>query len=91
MDREMKTLVLICRQDFCRLLGRVLHSEGLLNIQHGNLALLAGRTNNLPALDGSEVFVVSAEPERAERLIRLMRACPLRGGADQYFELYTIG
>ena len=91
MDEHKITLVLVCRQDFCGLLGRVLHGEGLLNIQHGNLASLDDVTNHLSATDGSEVYVVTAEPECAERLIRLMRACPMRDGAYQYFEMYTIG
>ena len=90
MDKQEKQLVLICRPDFCRLLKRVLQDEGLLKIQHGNLARLDEAADAPATASGSEAFVVSADPERAARLVRLMRACPIRGGADNYFELYAI-
>lgn len=86
--RGFKTLVLVCRRDFCRLIDRVLRGEGLSDIQHGGLELIDDATNKA---DTTEVFVIPADADRAERLIRLLRACPFRGGAEKNFEVYTIG
>ena len=90
MDEPEEILVLICRQEFCRLLHRVLQGEGLQKIRHGNVSQLEDSPDAPSITDGSEVYLVSADPERAERLIQLLRACPIRGGADKYFALYSI-
>ncbi|HLG18154.1 MAG TPA: hypothetical protein VJH03_27180 [Blastocatellia bacterium] len=91
-DNSTRTLVLICRRGFCRVLDRVLLIEGFSGFQHGDLNLV-GRSD-IEARVGkgaTEVFVIQADAWRAERLISLLRACPIRGEGREAFELYTLG
>lgn len=90
-NKKPKTLVLVCRRDFCRILDRVLHSEGLSNIQHGDLSLVGNSVVEARVGAATEVFVVSTDAVQAERLINLLRACPIRGETEEVFELYTVG
>lgn len=91
-DKNIRTLVLICRRDFCRMVDHVLRDEGLEDFQHGDLRLV-GRTG-LEARVGkgaTEAFVIKTDADRAERLIKLLGACPIRGESHEAFELYTLG
>ena len=90
-EKNSKTLVLVCHQNFCRLLDRVLRGEGLTDFQHGDLSLVGGSLMEPRVAGATEVFVVPTDGERAQKLIRLLRACPVRGEAEQTFELYTVG
>ncbi|HXG91430.1 MAG TPA: hypothetical protein VNN73_03555 [Blastocatellia bacterium] len=90
-NKKPKTLVLVCRQDFCRVLDRMLRSEGLSNFQHGDLSLVSGPVIEAMAGGATEVFVVSTDADHAGRLISLLRACPIRGEAEEIFELYIVG
>jgi hypothetical protein len=68
-DKNSRTLVLICRRDFCRMVDHVLRNEGLEDFQHGDLRLV-GRTD-LEARVGegaTEAFVIRTDALRAERL-----------------------
>ncbi|MCI0421822.1 MAG: hypothetical protein L0312_21770 [Acidobacteria bacterium] len=90
-QQNAKTLALVCRRDFCRVLDRVLRSEGLSDFQHGDLSLVCNSTLEARAGGKTEVFVISTDAGRAERLISVLRACPIRGEKEEVFELYTIG
>jgi hypothetical protein len=90
-EEETKTLVLVCRRDFCRVLKRVLRSEGFSDFQHGDLSMVCGSTLEARVGGNTEVFVVSTDAERGEKLISLLRACPIRGEKKELFELYTVG
>lgn len=90
-EQHTKTLVLVCRRDFCRILKRVLRSEGFSDFQHGDLSLACGATLEARVEGHTEAFVVSTDAERAERLLSLLRACPIRGEKKELFELYTVG
>lgn len=90
-EQHTKTLVLVCRRDFGRILDRMLRSEGLGDFQHGDLSLVCGSTLETRVGGNTEVFVVSTDAERAGRLINLLRACPIRGEKEEVFELYTVG
>ena len=90
-DKNTRTLVLICRRDFCRMVDHVLLNEGLEDFQHGDLRLV-GRTD-LEARVGAgatEAFVIKTDAESAERLKNLLGACPVRGESQEGFELYTV-
>jgi hypothetical protein len=89
-EKSPKTLILVCRRNFCRILDRVLRSEGLSDFRHGDLSLVGGLEEAAQVGGATEVFVVSADAGRVERLIKLLRACPIRGGAEKNFELYTV-
>lgn len=90
-EQHTKTLVLVCHRDFCRILDRVLREEGLSDFQHGDLSLVCGSALEERVGGNTEVFVISTDAERAERLISLLRACPIRGEKEELFELYTVG
>jgi hypothetical protein len=90
-QQNAKTLVLVCRRDFCRVLDRVLRSEGLSDFQHGDLSLVCSSALEARAGGETEVFVVSTDAERAERLITVLHACPIWGEKKEAFELYTVG
>ncbi len=91
-EKKAKTLVLICRRDFCRVLDRVLRAEGLSDFQHGDLSMVGRSVIEATAEGATEVFLVTADEPRAERLIGLLRACPIRGGREEeVFELYIVG
>lgn len=90
-EKKAKTLVLICRRDFCRVLNRVLRAEGLNDFQHGDLSMIGRSVIESPAEGATEVFLVTADDLRAERLVRLLRACPIRGREEEVFELYIVG
>lgn len=88
---DSRTLVLICRRDFCRMVDLVLRNEGLEDFQHGDLRLV-GRTD-LEARVGTgatEAFVIKANSDQAERLKHVLGACPIRGEPQAGFELYTF-
>jgi hypothetical protein len=89
-ERKTKTLVLICHRDFCRILNHVLRSEGFNDFHHGDLKMVCGSALEIRAGGETEVFVVSIEDERAERLIKILHACPIRGEAQDIFELYMV-
>ncbi len=91
LNKSLETLIMICRQDFCRILDQVLRSEGLSEVQRGDLRMVGGPTIETLAGGAREIFMISAEAEAAERLIHLLRACPLRSGSEKIFELYTFG
>lgn len=89
-DKKLRTLVLICRRDFCRMVDQVLISEGVADFQHGDLRLV-GRTD-LEARVGTgatEAFVIKTDAEHAERLKTLLGACPISGESQEAFEFYT--
>ena len=91
-DETTRTLVLICRRDFCRVLDRVLLIEGFTGYQHGDLSLV-GRSD-IEARIGkgaTEAFVIQADARHADRLISLLRGCPIRGELGEAFDLYTVG
>jgi hypothetical protein len=90
-EQHTKTLVLVCRRDFCRILDRMLRKEGLSDFQHGDLSLVCGSALEARVGGHTEVFVVSTDVEHAERLISLLRACPIRGEKEELFELYMVG
>lgn len=90
-EKNPKTLVLVCHENFCPLLDRVLRAEGLTDYQHGDLSLVGGSFIEPQVGGATEVFVVSTHNERANKLIRLLRACPVRGETEETFELYTVG
>jgi len=90
-EQETRALVLVCRRDFCRILKRVLRSEGFSDFQHGDLSMVCGSALEDRVGGNTEVFVVSTDAEHAERLISLLRACPIRGEKEEVFELYTVG
>ena len=90
-DKNSKTLVLVCRRDFCRILDQVLRREGLSDFQHGNLSLVGGPTIEDRVGGATEVFVIPTDAELTDRLVSLLRACPIRTEAEEIFELYMVG
>lgn len=87
----MKTLILVCRRDFCRILDHVLRGEGVSNYQHGQLSMVSGSEVEERVGNPAEVFVIPAGIELAERLLTVLRACPLKGRTENVFELYSVG
>ena len=87
--KNSNTLVLVCRQPFGRIVERVLRREGFGNFRHGGLSL-AGGTGTEVRKGASEVFLLAADSESARRLVDMLRACPIQGGAENLFELYTV-
>ena len=84
-----RTLILVCRRDFARIIERVLRCEGFRDFRHGRLSLV-GDTPAAARGGASEVFVLATDGNSAKRLAVLLRACPLQGSATDLFELYTI-
>jgi len=85
------TVVVVCRQDFCRILEHVWQNEGLTEVQHGELTLLGHSVSRAPVKSMTEVFLIQTDPERAERLENLLRACPIHGERGAIFALFTLG
>jgi len=84
-----RTLILVCRRAFGRLIERVLRREGFRDYQRGGLSLVSGTA--IAAREGaSEAFVLTIDVDSAGRLAALLRGCPIRGNATGLFELYTI-
>ena len=90
-NQKRNTLVLVCHRSFCRLLDRMLREENIGEYQHGDLSLLAGAMGDKGEDDVSEVYIVRTDKLRAERIISLLRACPLRPKRGRLFELYMVG
>lgn len=92
-EMNTRTLVLICRRDFCRVLDRALRGEGLADFQHGDLSMVGRSVVDAPAQGATEAFVVTTDFGHAERLVALLRACPIRGGEEEerVFNLYMVG
>jgi hypothetical protein len=84
-----RTLIVICRQAFGKVIERVLRREGFRDFQRGDISLVGGMA--IVARSGdSEVFVLTADADSARRLAQILRACPVRGSATNLFEMYTI-
>jgi hypothetical protein len=70
----------------------VLHREGFVNFQHGNLSLIGGSSvESRVGAGGSEVFVLLTNVGSARRLVDILGGCPIRPAAGELFELYTVG
>lgn len=92
MPEELsKTLILFCRKDFCRILDRLLRTEGVRDFQHGALSLVDGSSMEAEIGNPAEVFVVTADAQRADHLVGVLKACPVQGKTKALFELYTVG
>ena len=89
-ETETQTLVLVCRRSFRRILDQMLSHEGLNGIRHGELNLIGGSAAHARAREATEVLLISTDAARTEKLISLLRACPLRGEREELFELYTV-
>src|SRR5215831_14735129 len=86
-----RTLILVCRRAFSRIVERVLRHEGFSHFQRGRLSLVGGAAVGPEGGEvASEVFVLVTEVSSANRLAEILRACPIRGNATGLFELYTI-
>jgi hypothetical protein len=91
-QKDSRTLVLVCRRAFSRIVERVLHREGFNDFQRGGLSLVGGATTGArTGNSASEVFVLMTDVGSARRLVDHLRACPIRGDAENFFEVYTIG
>lgn len=88
-QKNSNTLVLVCRHPFSRILERVLRREGFGHFRRGGLSL-AGGTGTEAREGASEVFLLVADAGSAKRLVDILRACPIQGGAKDLFELYTV-
>jgi hypothetical protein len=53
--------------------------------------MAGGRAIGAGAKGATEAFVVAADAEHAQRLVSLLRACPIRGESEEVFEVYTVG
>lgn len=84
-----RTLILVCRRAFGRLIEGVLRREGFRDYQRGGLSLIGGTTAGARG-GASEAFVLTTDVNSARRLAEFLRACPIRGNATGLFELYTI-
>ena len=82
---------MVCRRDFCRVVDRVLASEGLDALQRGTLELVIDATRSDRPDRDNEVIVVSGERARVARFVDVLKTCPLRAEADVIFRLYSIG
>lgn len=91
MAEKARTIVLVCRRGFCGILDRALRAEGVNDFQRGYLRMACGSSVEARVGGNTEVLVVSADAERAERLITALRACPIRVETGEVFELYTVG
>ncbi len=89
---ETKTLVLVCRGDFCRILERLLRSEGISRFRQAGLEIGCCPARTLGSLHSrSEAFVIEADDGDARKLVRLLSASPVSGGTEEVFALYTVG
>jgi len=88
-QKDSRTLILVCRQAFGRIVERMLRSEGFQDFHRGGLDLVGGAAVEARS-EASEAFVLTTDANSAKRLGQLLRACPIRGGATGLFELYTI-
>ncbi|HKV38363.1 MAG TPA: hypothetical protein VJX67_04055 [Blastocatellia bacterium] len=87
-----KTVVLVCRGGFSRIVERMLEKEGISDFQRGGLSLVGGSAIEARVGGGaSDVFVLTGDRGSTGRLVGLMAACPIRGGVEDRFELYTVG
>lgn len=91
MPEEERTLVLVCRRNFCRILDQLLRAEGVNDFTHGNLSFMNASNSASAGGVGMEVFVVPAPARRAEEIIQLLRACPFQGTKENGFEVYLVG
>jgi broad specificity phosphatase PhoE len=90
VEKDTKTLIVVCHRGFCRILARTLRAEGISNFQHGYLRLVCG-SNLEPRFGGNtEVLMVSTSASRAEKFIAALRVCPIRVEVGEVFELYTF-
>ena len=87
--KNSSTLVLVCRQPFSRFVERVLRREGFDHFRRGGLSL-AGGTGRTAREGASEVFLLVVDVRAARRLVDILYACPIQGGAEDLFELYTV-
>jgi hypothetical protein len=85
-----KTLILVCRQAFTRIVERVLLSEGFTNFQRGGRTAINGLAIE-PKESNSDIFVLITDVNSAMRLAGILRACPIQGGTSGLFEFYLIG
>jgi len=85
-----RTLILVCRHGFSRLIERVLHREGFGDFQRGRLSLFGG-TDMEKRSGASEAFVLMTDVNSAGRLAQVLSGCPIRGSEAGLFELYSVG
>jgi hypothetical protein len=83
-------LIVVCRRGSCGLINRMLRAEGLHDVQHGHLSLLAGSDIEILKAGQSEVFLIAADHQRAEELLRTLRTCPIRAETGSLFEVYIM-
>jgi hypothetical protein len=84
----MTTLILSCRQQFCRILEKMLQNEQITNVEHSHRTSIG--LSPVEAGGMTEVFVISADSAQADRLMVLLEACPMRGEQGPVFELHAV-
>jgi hypothetical protein len=85
-QKNSNTIVLVSREPVSRIVERALRREGFGNFRRGGPSL-AGGTGREARESANEVFRLVADVRSARRLVDILHASRIQGGAEDLFEL----